>query len=390
MARPTSNLVGRNACPACGSSAIIQIPCGGELPAILFPVEGTRATDVPAREVHAAACSACQHVFLTRIDPGFVERLYADYYNLYPFKALETLNVFYREPFDRLLPVFCPPGRRSLLEIGCDDVQQMKYFLDQGYRCTAVNPGARQGGDVHFIDGYYGLTPIAGDFDCIVSRFNLEHIVDVDAFFEQLHLNLKIDGIAIMQVPNAEHFLRLGVLNMFAHEHPHYFCRNSLAAMITGHGFEIRFLNGASEPSLICAFCRSSGSSYDPGARIASLRQVIAQVCAFIDGSDEGVILYGAGLSATALLYASDFRAGWYDRISIVDDNPVVQGRLMPNTPLTIDRPDDRIFGNTRPIILTLSEQYHPAVIDRLRARGVTARIFAISGGGFGAVPGDD
>lgn len=121
-------------------------------------------------------------MFLTDLDPEFSENLYATYYNLYPFKALETLNAFYREPFNRLLPVFCPPGNLSLLEIGCDEVEQMRCFLDQGYRCTAINPGARECGDVRFIDGYYGSTPVSGDFDRIISRFNLEHIVDIDGF----------------------------------------------------------------------------------------------------------------------------------------------------------------------------------------------------------------
>lgn len=389
MARSTPNPISRHACPACGSSEVVQISGGSVLPAILFPVESDRAADVPARAVRAAACCECQHVFLTDLDPEFSENLYANYYNLYPFKALETLNAFYREPFNRLLPVFCPPGNLSLLEIGCDEVEQMRCFLDQGYRCTAINPGARECGDVRFIDGYYGSTPVTGDFDRIISRFNLEHIVDIDGFFEQLDQNLKADGIAIMQVPNAEHFLHLGVLNMFAHEHPHYFCRKSLAALIFRCGFEVRFLNGVTEPSLICAFGRRTGGSYDPSARIGGLRQVVSEVCAFIGRSDDGVVLYGAGLSASALLYSSDFQARWYDRISIVDDNAVIQGRLMPNTPLTIGRPDDQAFENGKSIILTLSQQYHPAVIRRLRARGVAADIYAISSGGFKAVVSD-
>ncbi|MCM8612109.1 methyltransferase domain-containing protein [Accumulibacter sp.] len=382
--------ISRNACPACGSSEIIEIPSGDVLPAILFPVESARAADVPARAIRAAACSECQHVFLTQIDPDFSARLYADYYNLYPFRTLETLNVFYREPFDEVLRVFCQPGSHSLLEIGCDDVQQMRYFLDQGYRCTAINPGAEDCGDVHFIDGYYGLTVVEGDFDRIISRFNLEHIVDIDAFFEQLQHNLKGNGIAIVQVPNAQHFLHLGVLNMFAHEHPHYFCRRSLAAMISSRGFEIRFLNGAGEPSLICAFAHGTDNTYDPLARIGNLRRVISQVCAFIADRSDRVVLYGAGLSATALLYWSEFRAEWYDRLSIVDDNVVIQGRLMPNTPLAIGRPDDKVLQGASSIILTLSQQYHPTVIGRLRARGVAADIYAISDNGFKAVSRDD
>jgi len=353
------------------------------LPAILFPVERGSTGSVPSAAIKASVCAECSHIFLSEIDSDFTEQLYRKYYHLYPFKGLETLNAFYRDPFDRVANVFCQKGPLSLLEIGCEDVEQMRRFIDLGYNCTAINPSIVESHEVQFINGFYGIKSIPGVFDRIIARFNLEHIVDIERFLVEISSNLKDDGVAIIQVPNAEYFLRLGILNIFAHEHAHYFCRTSLSLLMSRHGFEIQYLSRSSEPSLICSVSHSGRNQYLPDSHLSIAGSVILEVCDFIRACEGKINFYGAGLSLTAILYSPHFDNDWFKKINLFDDNSAIHGRLMPNTPLEIRALNrDDLISNS-PVILTLSEQYHPGIIKRLTEMDPDLAIHSITGNGF-------
>lgn len=383
MCKTEKQVITRNVCPACCSKRIRQVGSELCLPAILFPVERSTIGSVPSAAIKASVCAECSHIFLSEIDIDFTEQLYRKYYHLYPFKGLETLNAFYRDPFDRVADVFCQKGALSLLEIGCEDVEQMRYFIDLGYNCTAINPSIAQSHEVQFINGFYGKKSIPGVFDRIIARFNLEHIVDMERFLVEISANLKADGVAIIQVPNAEYFLRLGILNILAHEHAHYFCRNSLSLLMSRHGFEIQYLSRSSEPSLICAVTHLDRNQYLPDSHFLSSDSVIIEVCDFIRGCESKINIYGAGLSLTAILYSPHFNNDWFKKINLFDDNSTIQGRLMPNTPLEIRALNrDDLISNS-PVLLTLSEQYHPAIIKRLTELDPDLAIHAITGHGF-------
>lgn len=98
----------------------------------------------------------------------------------------------YRKPFERVFRFFTEGGDgagKTLLEIGCSSHMQLELFRAAGLACTGISPGANAAQSACLIDGFYESTPFATQFDCIVSRFNLEHIIDLGVFLSKVLLN---------------------------------------------------------------------------------------------------------------------------------------------------------------------------------------------------------
>lgn len=351
-------------------------------PAILWPIEAPKRHAVSVAPINSWLCSQCHHVFLNDIDEGFSKRLYEDYYYLYPFKNLESLQAPYREAFDRIAGLFLTKKAGTLLEVGCDDVAQMQPFLERGLLCSAINPGASGNEPVRFIDGFYGDTVVEESFDYVVARFNLEHIVDVERFFLAFDRNLSDNGLAIIQVPNTQLLAKAGMLNILAHEHPHYFCRQSVEALLRRHGYEILHLSRDDEASLICVFARSK-ERYDP----RSLKNGAATLLAFSPFMKqfEGrkVFIYGVSMSLTGLLYSKAIDPALFAAVTIIDDNALLHGKYMPLTDMKIAPVDAAGLEPDSIVLLSLNPIYYPAVIERLKRLGVEANIFAVSDRGL-------
>ncbi|MES1976551.1 MAG: class I SAM-dependent methyltransferase [Pseudomonadota bacterium] len=375
------SLVSYQCCPACMSDDIEKLEAYDAFPAILWPIEAEKRHTVSAARITAWMCNACHHVFLNDIDEDFARKLYEDYYYLYPFKNLESLQAPYREAFDGVANLFFK-NKGTLLEIGCDDITQMKPFLDRGLLCSAINPGAKSSEHIHFIDGFYGSTTVPDSFDYVVSRFNLEHIVHLDTFFEALHKNLREDGLAIIQVPNIQLLAKAGMLNILAHEHPHYFCRQSLQALLSRRGYEILYLSRDDEASLICAFGRSS-KGYEPKS-LKSGASTMLEFAPFMQQHEgQKVFIYGVSMSLTGLLYSKAVDASAFSEVTVIDDNPLLHGKYMPLTDMKIVPVDKAGLQSESVVLLSLNPIYFPPVIERLKRLGVQKNIFAVSDRGF-------
>ncbi|HDY68925.1 MAG TPA: class I SAM-dependent methyltransferase [Candidatus Scalindua sp.] len=371
-----------NKCPACGASEISTFYNYREFPAILFPIEANKCNTVRKHPLVSCCCNECGHIFLNDIDQKFTESIYEEYYYLYPFKNLESMQRPYREPFDRVVDLYLRKKSAALLEIGCDNVEQLEQFLKRGYACTAINPGAAQHNLVQFIDGFYGTVKLDKEFDYVISRFNLEHIINIDDFFDALSDNLKPTGVAIVQVPNIEYFLKAGMLNVLAHEHPHYFCKASLLALVRRYGFEVEFISSDVDPSLICVFSKRN-QQYNPFQHLQGSLHTLVELRRVIENSYDKVVLYGAGLSLTGFLYSNEFGSKFLQKIVVVDDNRFLCGKYMPNTNVQIMSPKEIELHSHTLIILMLGQQYHNAVYHRLINEGYQGKVMAVSNGGL-------
>lgn len=373
-------------CPACKSKNIKLFVDYEEFPAILFPIEKQKRYSVDSAELTSCCCDDCGHVFLNNIKKTFTDNLYKKYYYLYPYKNLESMQAPYREPFEKVADIFLSKKNGRLLEIGCDNNEQLQYFIDLGYSCTAINPGAVSKGIVHYIDGFYGEIAINEEFDCVISRFNMEHLIDLEQFFRSLDRNLKSNGLAAVQVPNAERFLDLGMLNILAHEHAHYFCSKSLTKLIERKGYKILHLSTSSSPSLICVFTKSA-DSYNPRASFNKSSDVLQKLRSLlIKNQNKRIFFYGSGLSLAALLYSQNFDTGIVSRAIIIDDNSMLKDRYMPNTDMKITALSEAQFCNDSLIILMLNEIYHANVIAKLKTSGITQNIYAVGSDGLSEV----
>lgn len=374
-------------CPVCRSTRIKAFIEYKKYPVILFPIEDSKWNSVREAPLESFWCKNCGHIFLNNVDGDFIEALYKDYYYLYPFKNLETMKEPYRKPFETIADIFLTRQEASLLEIGCDEIMQMKSFIDRGYKCTAINPGARPSDKVQFIDGLYSQTcDVSGYYDYIVSRFNLEHMIDLDKFFIALEKNLAPHGVVMVQVPNSAFFLNSGFLSILAHEHTHYFCRNSLSRIIRRHGYDILYISDDNHPSLICVFTKFK-PRFSPLKNIKRNKGTLEQIRSFlVKTKGKSVLFYGAGLSLAAILYSDQIERSLLSTIQIIDDNPILNHKVMPNTQLIIKSFDEVNLTRFVAIVLTLNEIYHAKVMEKIKATEIPVNVFAICNNGLSRI----
>jgi hypothetical protein len=358
-------------CPCCDSKNITKVFEVKSFPAILFPIEKDKCFTVNAAPLIVFSCGSCDHLFLNDIDLNFNRSLYRDYYYLYPYGSLETMSLPYRMPFNNVLRLFIADDNinKKLLEIGCSNIEQLKQFKDLGFNCKGISPGAHEDYSDALIDGFYEDVELDGAYDVIVSRFNLEHIIDLKKFINKVYADLSENGLFIVQVPNAWSFLINGVINIFAHEHPNYFCKASLESLLKGNGFQIEYIKATEDDASIIAAVRK------PKQGVLMVRQAAVNV-KYVDDinniinnyPNSDIYFYGAGLSLTGLLYLDDRILSHGSRIFVVDDNELLHGKCMPNTAIQIRAP---IFPQNPPrsklIFITLSAVYHEKIINKLK-----------------------
>jgi hypothetical protein len=369
-------------CPACGMEQIRRLVCAPDFPAILFPIEPEKRSSVSTAPLVVMGCEACGHLFLTDIDSEFNQRLYSDYYYLYPYSNLESMVEAYRKPFERVFNLFAhrDAAGRSLLEIGCSEEGQLDLFKTAGYSCTGISPGSNSGVGVTLIDGFYENVVFGQQFDCVVSRFNLEHVIDLELFLHKVHRDLCDGGLFFVQVPNVESFFDSGMIGVFAHEHPQYFNRTSLSAALGRTGFQLEFIRAdVSDASIIAVGrkpCSSSFSLERIGRNLEMADTVLEIMMAEHDAS---FVFYGAGLTLCTLLYIDRRIIDFESRMLVVDDNPVLAGKFMPNTDLQVYRLDTIPDPSGSVLFVFLNSLYHSKVLPRAKALGFR-KIFFLDG----------
>jgi hypothetical protein len=65
--------------------------------------------------------------------------------------------------------------------------------------------------------------------------------------------------------------------------------------------------------------------------------------------------------------------------VQIIDDNPVLKNRFMPNTRLKIRSLDEVDISSIAVVVLTLSGHYHEKAIKKIRSAGVSASVYAVN-----------
>lgn len=136
------------------------------------------------------------------------------------------------------------PGIRKILEIGCGNGENLKFFTDLGFETcgTESNPvrvaECRSKGLRVFpssIDGFKSVENYA-PFDFIYSSHVLEHVIDVDLHIRQLAAMLRPEGFVYIETPDlsGESF----IYQTHTVFHVHTFSLASMLRLLAKHGFE--------------------------------------------------------------------------------------------------------------------------------------------------------
>jgi len=136
------------------------------------------------------------------------------------------------------------PNIRKILEIGCGNGDNLKFFTDLGFQTcgTESNPvrvaECRNKGLEVFpsnIDGFRSVEDRA-PFDFIYSSHVLEHVIDIDSHIRQLAAMLRPEGFVYIETPDLSgESLVYQTHTVF---HVHTFSLASMLRLLEKHGFE--------------------------------------------------------------------------------------------------------------------------------------------------------
>lgn len=371
----------RMACPACDGVMCTTASHIPDHPSFMFPMSMTGAVSVKRAPLSLQICHECGHIFQSAVDHGLIKQIYQDYYADYPYDTDEAMIEPYRVPFllftKLILESHCK-DQGVLVEIGCSKVENLIPFASLGFRCIGIDPSPLSGNfatpdkNIKIFEGYYETTQVNEKVNVIVSRFNLEHIVDVSSHVQKMFDDLQDGGLVFIQVPNIELWLENGQPLFAAHEHPQYFCLASLCALFKRFGFSMVSFYSSGQPSIIACFEKTdkavtvtTPNFYEKFSLYRDAVSRKREELLSLLNSSSPVIAYGCGLTLFWLL--SELPHDFLSNLIVVDDNPALHGKYLPAYVLPVQAPTPDLFEAGATVILTLNSIYHPKVVERLK-----------------------
>lgn len=133
----------------------------------------------------------------------------------------------------------------SITEIGCGEGRLLaelskKNWRLQGFEIAPTVEVAQSliNNGVRLVQDYYSYDKLEDLSDMIFSYGVLEHIIELKEFFIESIKGLKENGIFCHIVPDCEHMLEQGNINIISHQHVNYFTRDSLMSLYKKFGFK--------------------------------------------------------------------------------------------------------------------------------------------------------
>lgn len=193
----------------------------------------------------------------------------------------------------------------NVLEIGCNDGAFMRKLALAGYRALGVDP---VGGAAKIVQPFTAaLAHDLEQYDIIFARHVVEHIDDLDDFFQGIDLCLKPDGFVVIELPEVR-----TLADLWPGEHLSCFGEDHLRFLLTKHGLTIR--DSRTVPHSTVYLCERR--DWKHSAFIRSCDKLKARLIEATSGKT--VILHGAGHRAQAVLEYTGINP---DRV--MDDRPV-------------------------------------------------------------------
>lgn len=389
------NTLKLESCPCCGNKEIEDFETYTNFPSFLFPVDGDLLNKIESGDLTLNYCKNCAHIFSSNIDQNLLNKIYTSYYSDYPFDADESFFSYYREPFKNFFNLVAdnlklPQQSKKLLEIGCSKPSNLNQFVEKGYLCTGVDPSPLSNTvsvnkNIHLISSYYEATRFDEKFNIIVSRFNLEHIVDLSLHTQKIFEDLDDNGTLIIQVPNVSYYLENRQPFFAAHEHLHYFSESSLNILLENSGFRLISIFSRSQPSILACYKKKLthndlfDESYDFPTGLKSWMHNKSLTKLKLNEAlkpNMTVIFYGCGLSLFWALENINFDNCENLKIIIVDDNPNYIKKYLPCYNFEVLNPNSINFAEADLIVLTMNPFFRPNVKSKIKKYCQNIQIF--------------
>ncbi len=380
-----------NKCSICNSEELDAILELKKYPAYIVPVPKSISLEVVKADISLYCCRGCGHLQLLNPDKELQRLIYEEYYSYYVVDSSETFSPHYRKPFVDFFEDLKTKGflenKKTLLEIGCSSGQQVEFFKKYAGDYLGIDPSTKidvaikEFPNEKFIKGYFPQSIPDLNFDLIVSQFNLEHILDVQAFVSKIHFALNPNGLFILQVPDISDFVRNKMPNFLAHEHIQYFTKNTLSKLLESQGFE-NILWGEQSPSLIVAAQKKNKpATYNFKNQIENSteanKQIVFNFNNLPNNLKGNIVFYGIGPQLYWLLSSTN-----NINYVVCDDNPNYEAQGLPGYGKEILKPSKDIFTEYNHVVLSLNKFYHQTVLEKLKNYHLPMQVYLIDNQG--------
>jgi|GEM_PF-2357640 len=335
---------GLTCCRVCSAASGFQVGCVPAVPISLWP---TSAPPHPAFDLELFVCKSCGHLQLQTMTADFVSRFYED-------------GIFVEDNSaghdQRLLALKGHFGEDSLvgskiLDVGGGNnpfVGRIKEAKERWISDIVVSKIAAAQADWAVAGNFSTADLPDAAFDVVTLFHTLEHFAEPSRAVERLSQVVRPSGLALIEVPNAEGFIRAVPHYGVFHQHQSYFHRATLDGLMGRFGFD-RVHLFREDTVLLAAYQRRSGAmempadiDLDSGLIIGELRQRIIES---IDktlrkklGSARRIAVYGAGGSTTMFLTLLPWLRARV--IGVFDRDVGKHGRYVPGTAVRVGPPD--------------------------------------------------
>lgn len=248
----------------------------------------------------------------------------------------------------------------QVIDIGCNDGTLLRRLGDFGYTgLVGVEPNKvaaniAKASDLPIYVDYltYELSEKIvlehGQFDAAFCRHVVEHVPDLDGFFQSARLLLKDNGLFVVEVPYVERAMAQGNPSILWEEHVSYFTQDQMRYLLSKQGFEILeervYAFGGGSMAFVARkkadlpqvstppdFAKNATKKFvaDMGVYKTKLQQLVSSA----QEAGRDIIMYGAAPRSVVVAHCTDIAN---DLTAVIDDRAEVQERYWPGTSLLV------------------------------------------------------
>lgn len=318
-------------CPICGESSRVLINLESYPITEVYQIYGRNDFKYPTEFSQAFNfCEICTHGFLREQLPrDFI------YENYNTHTAASIGSVVATNHFYDFILKYIPNNFNVVIDIGANDVTLLKKFSETSARLIGVDPNiASDTPQILCIKDYIeniDLTQFGYSSRLFLCSHTLEHLYNLDYFFENLSKIASEDDHFFFQFPSLDLLVRDCRFDQIHHQHLHYFSLYSFQRLLNTYGFGL--LSHEFDPShygaLMVYFIKKKPDIKLGAGGIVTKENIISSYEAYVASmeaankrigrDDFKFYCYGASLMLPILNY---YIPNLINTVAILDTNP--------------------------------------------------------------------
>jgi SAM-dependent methyltransferase len=387
------NRAGGFACRSCGNAQLLEVLSLGRTPlanALLTEQQLTQQEETFPLDL--VFCPACALVQITEtVSP---EKLFREY--LYRSSFSDTMLQHAKEVVAQMITSRGLGPNNLVVEVASNDGYLLSHYKRAGIRVLGIEPATNI---ARVAEQEHGIPTIAEffteqmarqlrieDFNADVIHANnvLAHVPDLNDFVFGLGVLLRINGVAVIEVPYIKEMLDGCEFDTIYHEHLSYFSLTALNELfrrnalninrverlpIHGGSLRIYVSNEQGSDESVESLLRDETSWVsDPGSytnfsdKVERLRKELARLLRQLKAEDKRIAVYGASAKGSTLLNYCGIGKETLDYV--VDRSTVKQGLYTPGSHLKIYDPA-KLLEDMPDYVLLLTWNFADEILEQ-------------------------